>query len=213
MKRLTLFAAVLLAFTASGFADTIQFAIPDVQTGIIQPGYFDIYSSGLNGTVLNGQSLSLDLMIANDVLARVFMLDPDRFCVLLMVYTNAPSFPGFTGESTGFMLDDSGRQIGALQTAGRGDSSNGGVYMGLVSFTAADFNHESVVDLSGAHFDTSLPGTGYTIINAAMRFSFNGPSQMEFGTPAQLPESSSLSLLFIACGAILIAKRRICNEK
>jgi hypothetical protein len=171
---------------------------------LIQAPSVDLFASGLNGTALTGQSLSLDLVFSNDVLARLFLSDPTAFGIELIVNTNAGTFPGFAGPTTGFLLDPSGNQFGNSQVAGRADGSDGSFSMGLVSFTSANLNGANVIDISGMQFDTTFPDDGAVITNADLRFSFNSNfDSVEFGTAQQLPEPSTLGLTLV--GAMVLA--------
>jgi hypothetical protein len=55
------------------------------------------------------------------------------------------------------LLDANGNQFGGTQVAGRGASDDGTFGMGLVSFTLGYLGGAQAVDISGVHFDTSLP--------------------------------------------------------
>jgi hypothetical protein len=75
--------------------------------------------------------------------------------------------------------------------------------MGLVSFTSDNLEGAQAVDISGVHFDTSLPNNGFVIADALLTFSLNGPSNgVKFGTAQQLPEPSTLGLTL--AGALMI---------
>jgi hypothetical protein len=185
----------------------LEFTVPpgNIGTTIQGPGTFvDLFSSGLNGTVLAGQSLSLDLVLSNDVLARLFLADPGGFGLGLTFVTNAATFPGFAGPTTGFLLDSSGNQFGDTQVAGRADGCCPGfVSIGLVSFTSSNLEGAEAVDISGVHFDTSLPNTGFVITDSQLRFGLNSPDDgVTFGTAQQLPEPSTLGLTL--AGALMI---------
>ena len=198
---------ILIASPAISWCDTVQFTVEPANIGtVIQAPFVDLFSSGLNGTVLSGQSLSLDLVLSNDVLARLFLSDPTTFGIGLTIDTNAGTFPGFAGPTAGFLLDPSGNQLGSSQVAGRADSSDGSFSMGLVSFTRADLNGAVVIDISSVQFNTTFPNDGAVITNANLRFSFNGISGVdgvEFGTAKQLPEPSTLGLTLV--GALVLA--------
>jgi len=208
--------AVVLVVPAQ--ATTLSFLVDPAQTGILYSGIYDgnafpsgslsFHSSALNGTVLNGQSLSLDGILANGVLARVFALDPSQVALTLEIYTNANGYPGFVGYTTGYLLNQNGAQIGSTHVAGRGMGDNGTTGMGLVFFTRADFGGAQVVHISGAHFDTSLPTTGYTITDVALGFSFYN-NELELGTIEQLPEAPSLALLPVGFLAALMLRRKV----
>jgi hypothetical protein len=197
---------ILIVSPAIGWCDTVPFTVnpANIGTPIQGPGSVDFFSSGLNGTVLAGQSLSLDLLLSNDVLARLFLLDPGTFGIELTIYTNAGTFPGFTGPTTGYLLDPKGNQFGGSQDAGRADGSDGTLDVGLVSFTSSNLEGAQVFDISGVHFDTSLPSNGFVITNAELLFSLNSASDsVEFGTAKQLPEPSTSGLILV--GVLMIA--------
>jgi hypothetical protein len=123
MWRYVLLLGIVIASAATSWCDTVQFTVDPANTGIVYTGantpFIDLFSAGLNGTVLTGQSLPLDLMFSHQVLARLFLNDPGAFGVELIVYTNAGTFPGFAGPTTGFLLDPNGIQFGGTQVAGK----------------------------------------------------------------------------------------------
>ena len=102
--------------------------------------------------------------------------------------------------------------MGTLQTAGRASSSDGSFIMGLVSFSLANLGGANVVDISGVHFDTSFPNTGFTVTNAELSFTLN-TNQLIFGTAQQLPETSTLALLIagVSVGGLL-TRRQILSQ-
>ena len=212
MWRAILLFGILIVSPAISWCDTVQFTVEPSNIGtLIQASSVDLISSGLNGTVLTGQSLSLDLVLSNDVLARLFLSDPTTFGIGLTLDTNAGTFPGFAGPTTGFLLDPSGNQLDSSQVAGRADSSDGSFSMGLVSFTRANLNGAEVIDISGLQLDTTLPNDGAVITNADLRFSFNGISGVdgvEFGTAQQLPEPSTLGLTLVGTLVLALAAGR-----
>jgi hypothetical protein len=200
--------AIVIASPAMGWCDTVQFTVDPANAGIVYTGantpFIDLFSPGLNGTLLTGQSLSLDLMFSNQVLARLFLNDPGAFGVELIVYTNAGTFPGFAGPTTGFLLDPNGIQFGGTQVAGEAAGSNGTFGEGLVSFSSGNLQGAKVVDISGVHFDSTLPSTGYVVTDAQLRFSLNSVyDSVEFGTAQQLPEPSSLLQLGLGLLALV----------
>jgi hypothetical protein len=206
MWRFISLLAILIASPVISWCDTVQFAVAPVNIGtLIQgPVDFDLFSSGLNGTVLAGQSLSLDLVFDSDVLARLFLVDPGTFGIGLDIHTNAGTFPGFAGPTTGYLLDAKGNQFGGTQVAGRSAGDDGTFGMGLVSFTLGNLGGAQAVDISGVHFDTSLPDDGFVITDAQLRFSFNtATDRVELGTAQQLPEPSTTGLTL--AGALVIS--------
>jgi hypothetical protein len=188
---------VLLAALATGAAaTTVQFSVDSALIGKPLAGDVNLFSPGLDGLGLQGQTLSLDLVLSDKVLARLLLGSPTQLGVLFVVHTTAGTFPGFSGPTTGYLLDPSGAQLHAPMDAGRGQGSDGTFSAGLVSFTAALLG-SSPVDISGVHFDITFPNTGYLVTDAQLRFSLPGENAVTFGTSAQLPEPSALLLLLI----------------
>lgn len=210
MWRYILLIGILTASPATGWCDTVQFTVDPANIGTVsEGGSVDLFSSGLNGDVLTGQSVSLDLVLGNDMLARLFLSDPNAFGIELIVYTTAGTFPGFAGPTTGFLLDPSGNQIGNSQDAGRDMGSNGTFGMGLVSFTSGNLAGANVVDISGAQFDTTFPATGFVVTDAELSFSLNSDYDgVEFGTAQQLPEPSTLGLTLVGVLVMALAAWR-----
>ncbi|HZI50193.1 MAG TPA: hypothetical protein VFE29_00090, partial [Terriglobia bacterium] len=176
----------VILFAQPAAATTISFTPAPANIGVLFSNTdVDVFSTGLNGMTLSGQSLSLDLVLTNDLLARIQLLEPEALGVGLTVFTNAASFPGFAGTTTGFLLNPSGLQAGPAQEAGRTQGSDGSFSTGLVSFTGADFGGAGIIDISGVHFDTSFPNTGFVVTNARLRFSLDD-NRLMFGTAQQL---------------------------
>jgi len=211
MWRSILLLGILIALPAIGRCDTVQFSVnaANIGTPIQGVGDFDLFSSGLDGTVLTGQSISLDLLFSDDVLARLFLTAPGTFGIGLSIHTNAGTFPGFAGPTTGYLLNSSGSQLGGTQVAGRADGDDGTFDVGLVSFTSASLGGAQAIDISGVHFDTSFPNDGFVITDAQLRFSFNSADDsVVFGTAKQLPEPSALWLVLVGTPMIASLARR-----
>jgi len=195
-------AVLLLAQPAS--ATTVSFTPSPGDIGTtFKNTNVDLFSTGLNGMTLSGQPLSLDLSFTNELLARIQLLDAEDFDVVFTVFTNAGGEPGFAGMSTGFLLNPNAGQLGSQLEAGRSQGSDGTFDLGLVTFLPASFG-ANVVDISGVHFDTSFPNTGFLVTNTQLRFTLNN-NELLFGTAQQLPEASTLGLLFagISFGSLL----------
>ena len=210
MWRYILLFGIVIALPAVGWCDTVQFAVPPANIGTVYAGgSVDLYSSGLNGTVLAGQSLTLDLVLSDHVLARLYANDPGALGIELELYTTADTYPGFLGATTGFLLDPIGSQFGDTLVAGRADGSNGTTGAGLVEFTSEDLEDENVFDISGAEFETSLPSSGYVITDAELIFTLNDVyNGVQFGTEQQLPEPSTLAMTLMGLLALTLAAGR-----
>jgi hypothetical protein len=221
MWRSKLLFAIFIALPGLGWCEVVAFTVDPANIGTLyETGSVDVSSSGLNGTVLAGQSLSLDLVLSNDVLARLLLSDPGLFGVTLSIDTNAGTFPGFAGTTTGSLLDPNGNEIGSAQVAGRGASSGGSFLMGLASFTSANLAGEHALDISGVHFDTSFPDTGYTVTGAKLGFTNEGfgglggdGDSIQFGTAQQLPEPSIFWELAVSVLVIAVMKANGCQAR
>jgi hypothetical protein len=184
-----------MLFPTLATATTVSFTPSPAMIGVpFQNTTVNLFSTGLNGMTLSGQPLSLDLVLTNNLLGRIQVLNPGGLGIALTVFTNAGMDPGFAGVTTGYLLNAGGGQLGTPQDAGRAQSSDGSFTVALVSFTTANLGGANPVDMSGVHFDTSFPNTGFTVTNAELSFTLNN-NQLTFGTAQQLPESPTLALL------------------
>jgi hypothetical protein len=186
---------------------TLQFPVDPANTGVVFKDFFvDLFSSDLNGTAVVGQSLSLNLVFNDDVLARLTLLNPEAFGVLLDISTNEEIFPGFAGPTTGFLLDANGKQIGPPLVAGRSSGDDGSFAFGIFFLSSANLDG----DISGVHFDTSFPDQpGLFVTDAKLRFSLNDPGNgVEFGTEKQLSEPSTLGLTLVGVSLFALVAHR-----
>lgn len=211
MPKLMTVILALLLLTSPASATTVSFDVvnPANVGPVLSNQDVDFFSSSLNGTVLAGQGLSLDLLLGGGVLARLALNNPTALGISLIVFTNAASFPGNAGTTTGSLLDASGQQIGSTQVAGRSQGSDGTFSMGLVSFTASDFAGAPAIDLSGAHLDTAFANTGFAVTGLLLRFSLHDNSA-QFGTAQQLPEPSTLAFFLI--GGLAAVSVALCRR-
>jgi hypothetical protein len=114
MWRYTLIIAALITLSSNGRCDTVQFTVSPTDIGLHTASPVVLFSSGLDGIVLSGQILSLDLVLSDNVLAR--LTNNTNLGIDLAVFTDAPSFPGFSGPGDGFLLDPNGSQLGPTES-------------------------------------------------------------------------------------------------
>jgi hypothetical protein len=204
---------VVLLSVPSATATTIPFTPSPASIGVSFTNTdVDVFSSGLNGTTLSGQPMSLDLVLTNDLLARIQLTIPEDLGVTLTVFTNAGMEPGFSGPTTGFLINPVGNPWSAPQDAGRTQGNNGTFSMGLTGFSSGQFGGAGTIDVSGVHFETSFPNTGFTVTNSRLRFSLSA-NHLIFGTPLQLPEPSALVLLFAGISLVGVVYKRVASGR
>jgi len=197
----------LMLFPTLSAATTVSFTPSPANIGVpFQNTNVDLFSTGLNGMTLSGQSLSLDLVLTTDLLARIQLTNPSQLGITLTVFTNGGMDPGFAGPTTGFLLNSSGGQLGTTQDAGRAAGDDGSLSIALVTLGSAGL--PGVADIKGVHFDTSFPNPGFAVTNTQLRFSL-GSNQLMFATAQQLPESSPLALLVagVSLGGLLTRRQ------
>jgi len=205
LRHFVAICALLLAVSLPAFATNVTFGVPPEKIGPVFNGSVDLSSSSLNGMTLTGQAMSLDLMFANNILARLSLPNPDPFGIDLIISTSILGNPGFAGTTTGFLRDALGNPFGPTQNAGRSMADDGTFSIGLSEFTGPSLT----VDSSGLHFDTSFPNSpGRTITNTTLLFTMGSGNSVRFGTPQQLPEPSSVVLLGFGFVGLFFARRR-----
>jgi len=212
MRKITVLLGILMVLLAvilsstSVDAITITFDVPFVLIGPVLTGisaHVDLSSSGLNGVIFQGQTLSLDFVLAEDVLARVFRSGLTEFFV--QISTNAPGSPGTPANlPTGFLIGRNGAPAG---TTAMGTWSQHFIPDGLVFIflnDAASACCSGAIDISGVHLDVMLPNTGFAITDAHL---FLQTFQLQFGTASQLPEPATLVLVLIGIVFVAIVLR------
>jgi hypothetical protein len=208
--------AMVMILTGVAHATLVTFTVDPALIGPpISTIFYDVFSTGLNGTPLNGQHLSLDLVYADDVLARV--QGSSRTGMLLVLSTNAPfhcqEFPGFgtlcgnypgfpvTQTQTGYMLAPDGGPLQAPVAEGGAMSNDGDLAVGI-DRPIPGGNYET----SGLHLDFGLPDSDSEVTGAKLRLVTDGTVQ--FGTAAQLSDGDSLIPIAscVMLGALFIAR-------
>jgi hypothetical protein len=166
----------------------------------------------LDGLTLNGQTIRLDFLFSDNILARVRGGPVGGFGVAtsLTLQTNAGTFPGSLGEATtGFFIGGDGnplhRPLGR-DRVGSGAGANGTMFVGLVP-GIRNF------DMSGVHYDIDLPATGYQVTGGSLSLFSAGTSDgttIRFERAHQLPEGdlSPWTLVVLAGTLVCVHARR-----
>jgi len=74
MKKLSLVGLLLFTFQLPGYGETITFDLQPSDTLVFKTGRFSVFSNDLNGRTLNGQALSLDLLLNGENVAKLFLV-------------------------------------------------------------------------------------------------------------------------------------------
>jgi len=90
------------------------------RAAVIDPGPSAIYTntqlgpiafSDLNGTPVNGSTLSLDILFSSDKFVRLFSDTTPRFDINLRLQTDAGTFPGFVTNATAYLIAQNGARF------------------------------------------------------------------------------------------------------
>jgi hypothetical protein len=161
--------------------------------------------SGLNGTALQGQTLSLDLTFLNGEFTRLFTVTSNSFIALLTLQTNGSGVVGFLG-GTGFLVDQQGNPLQQPQELGSA-SGNGSMAAGLLPLLSGGLQRP--IDFFGIHLDLMLPADSSVSVTGgelALMSDMGAPFGVGPGVPRDIvPETgNTLSLLSLGLlGAVL----------
>ena len=155
VKALALFAGIIAAISlgpiGSARATTIDLDLgtpPHVTSNVTNS--FD----ALNGTALQGQTLSLDFTFSHSEFVRLFTVTSSPFVALLKLQTNSSSMVDFL-SGTGFLVDQQGNPLQQPQQLGSASGNNGLLAAGLFPLLPGDLQRP--LDFFGIHFDRTLP--------------------------------------------------------
>jgi len=198
-------AAVSLGAIGSARATTIDLDLgtpPHVTSKVTNS--FD----ALNGTVLQGQTLSLDFTFSHAEFVRLFSVTPKSFIALLKLQTNSPGTLDFP-NGTGFLVDQQGNPLQLPQELGSAAGDNGLLSSGLLPLLLGDL--QSPLDFFGVHFDLTLPvAPSISITGEEFLFKSDGnaPFGVGPGVPSDIvPDGGSTALFLATTLAALISTR------
>ena len=155
----------------------------------------------LNGTALQGQTLSLDFTFTNNHFVRLFTVT-NSFSAFVTLATKASGLAGFL-EGTGFLVNDQGNPLHAPQDLGSASSSSGEMFVSLFPPPL-----KRPVDFFGVHLDLTFPDNpSVAVTGGQFRLRTDGdsgPFGIGPGIPADIvPDlGSSLFLLSIALAGL-----------
>lgn len=171
----------------------------------------------LNGTGLNGQTVSFDLNFNNNV--HLFKGTIPDFLFSFSFQTNGADNTGFATGS-GYVLDSLGDRMCGTRPLASARTDDGRLFIGLFplfddsgnGFLATDITRP--VDIYGLHLDLILPDTGLTITGGGLAFF----AEDDFGYRAEgfgfrvgphIPETGSTALLLtVGIAALLVGRAR-----
>jgi hypothetical protein len=155
--------------------------------------------SDLNGTQLQGQTLSLDFNFANGKFARLFSVTSPTFEIAITLNTNSSGDVGFP-DGTGTLLDQNGNAIGSPIGLGSA-AGNGSMLVLMLPLLSGQFS--TPLDFFGVHTDLTLPDASSIVITGGNFELISGTTDSRDvfgigpGVPRDIvPESGSTLLFF-----------------
>ena len=187
---------------------------PHTLTNHTSPSSFDT----LDGTRLNGQTLSLNVSFLNGEFVRLFNITSWTFDAVIKLQTNGSGLLGFL-DGTGYLVDSNGDAIPGYGVTGSASGSDGSLSLGFYPLLKdKDGTHNTDLlrpfDFYGIHYDLTLPDLndpsiqitlGQLMLSSAPGGVFGiGP-----GLPRDVvPESGSTILLLGMAGLLVGVVRR-----
>jgi hypothetical protein len=168
---------------------------------------------GLNGTLLNGQHLSVNFSFSNNEFARIFSVTSWDFLASIKLQTNGSGMLGYL-EGTGYLIDRHGNAIPGYGITG--SASGDGGWMGISLFPLVKDedgtpNRDLLrpFDFYGIHYDLIFPDVDDPSIYVTEgMFSLIDPDGHVFGVGPGVrrnivPDSSS-TVFLLGMGIALI---------
>src|SRR5438045_6895636 len=156
VKASALFAGIIAALSLGAIGSARATTI-DLDLGTPPHVTFKVTNSfdAMNGTALQGQTLSLDFTFSHGEFVRLFTVTSSPFVALLKLQTNSPGMVDFL-SGTGFLVDQQGNPLQPPQQLGSAAGNNGLLAAGLFPLLPGDLSRP--LDFFGIHFDLTLPG-------------------------------------------------------
>jgi hypothetical protein len=212
--RRHVFVVLLFALLAGhGFATTIQINLgpPALYTNA---NLGPISFSDLNGTPVNGSSLSLDFSFSGNEFVRLFSNTTPFFEVAVTLQTNAGTFPGVATDISGYLIDKNGNAIPNAGVTAATQGSNGTTSVGLFPLLLDNSGTPNPaltfpLDFYGVHFSFKLPNDpSVSVVGANFTLFGQGPGS-QFGVGPQVPDSGGTFLLLVSAIGTLLAIRSL----
>jgi hypothetical protein len=165
----------------------------------------------LNGTALQGQTLSLDFRFSHGEFVRLFTVTSSPFVALLKLQTSSFSKLDFL-SGTGFLVNQHGNPMQQPQQLGSASGNNGLLAVGLFPLLPGDLSRP--LDFFGIHFDLTLPVSPFVVFTGEdflLKSDPGAPFGVGPGVPADIVPDSGSTFLLLCLGVIglLAAVRKI----
>ena len=147
----------------------------------------------LNGTTLDGQSVSVDFSFAHNEFARVFSVTSADFQASIKLQTNGLGFVGFL-EGTGYLIDINGNPIPGYGITGSASGSNGWMAISLFPLLKDEDGTPNddllrPFDFYGVHYGLTFPDASSSIYVTGGEFWLSDPSGGVFGVGPGIPRN------------------------
>lgn len=148
----------------------------------------------LNGTQLNGQSVSMDLSFLNSEFVRIFSVTSNSFQASIKLQTSISDFHGFL-DGTGYLIDINGNAIPGFGITGSASGSDGTLGISLFPlFKDADGTPNTDLlkpfDFYGIHYDLMFPDVANSaVIVTGGQFSLLSDPDGVFGIGPGIPRN------------------------
>jgi hypothetical protein len=201
-----------LCLVASSAAKATPIAI-DVGSSPNITSHVATMFSDLNGTQLQGQTLSLDFNFASGKFARLFSVTDQTFEIAITLNTNDSGLVGFL-DGTGSLLDQNGNALGTPQTLFSAAGDNGSMIVAMFPLLFGQYSRP--LDFFGMHADLTLPDVSSVMITGGEFQLISGtanPSDVFGigpGVPRDIVPESGGTLLLL--GLVLPLLAAICRR-
>jgi hypothetical protein len=196
---------ITLLALAGALARPVAAATIVVDPGPIGPAppELDIQFDDLDGTPVNGQSLSLDFMFADGT--WIFTTSDSHGVLLLLQTSNVGPFIDTGLPGTGYFLDEAGASLNGMMALFYPSGSNNGGLLAASLYSGASLNQPNPIDgpfrYFGIHYDFTLPVmAGIQVTGAKLR--------IVRADLVSVAEPASLSLLGLGLAGIAAFRMR-----
>jgi hypothetical protein len=163
--------------------------------------------SDLNGTQLQGQTLSLDFNFANGKFARLFSITNPTFELAITLQTSGSGVVGFL-DGTGSLLDRSGQMLGSPVNLGSASGSDGSMIVLMFPLLSGQFS--TPLDFFGVHTNLTLPNASSIMVTGGKFELISGTANSRDvfgigpGVPRDIVPESGSTLMFFSLMLLIL---------